>query len=397
MPMHKPLNLDHIHHAAIYVCCSSYGQAKQDLDFQEKVCRQRAENSQLHVVSVYTDEHTRAHKAGCHALHQLMADATTDAFRFVIVFSYDYLARNSYELALALMHLEAHSVRVIPAIDFPPFDNERIVHQAYLRENIAKYTNALTAAEKRTLATARLAENNLALAVNQALCIFPKHKLICDKCAAPMTLIKTKHPNGNASLGYACTNQLDDTCYKAVEDKTVLEQRIIEQAMTVMLTPHNIEITAQKIANFHIQEFGDETIDSLALLIDELQEQSKPMDMPNFSPERRKALKRLSQAAKISLPDAKLNLVKLRAANEIPQPVKTIRNWLVQLGDGDPCDPAFRRYFFDNFVRTAWVNDNRILVALNITLPNRAAGIAPVDASIAGEYADAVKPHVHLY
>ena len=206
---------------------------------------------------------------------------------------------------------------------------------------------------------------------------FASHKLLCDKCTAPMRGVYHTLANGEEAYSYACTNHIDDEeCHKVIEDKDALEINIVECAMSILLAPHNIDIVANQIIDLYNKEYSNEALAAREQAITNLLAQSTALQTPFFSDERREEMSPLLDIAKTGVPDAQLGHCRMRVAQTIPCTHDMVRAWLHKLSDCRSENPVFRHYFFDNFVRAAWVNDQRILVALNLQLPGRADGIA---------------------
>ena len=183
----------------------------------------------------------------------------------------------------------------------------------------------------------------------------PPHKFFCDKCTAPLDGVHHRLANGDEAYSYLCRNHdAPEACHKALEAKDALEAAIAEQAKSILLAPHNIDSAVEQIMELYTHEYSEE---SLAMR------------------------EHLLQTAKgNTVADAKLALFRMRVAQAIPCTHEDILAWLHKLGDCQAENPVFRRYFFDNFIRAAWVNDHRVLVALNLRLPGRADGIATFTA-----------------
>jgi|GEM_PF-6233749 len=482
--MKKDKALTHLHRAAIYTRYASYGQPVRTLPEQKRICREYANGHLCEVVQIYEDTPKLPGGTGRHALHTLIRDAEAGLFDYVIVFSYTYLAHNSYDLSICLERLRRLHVRVLPAVSFPELDSPRITLQACLRETSKQYASGLakellrlmhepigkhwfTATEalpgyllapnKRLIPDAPAADvlrkvfddaaNGADLskldayvkdklpqaahhtieallrdetyigtlpfelirvpnacpaivdpavfeAVQKRLDAAPlpanadrprfilDHKLYCDRCAAPMLGTQGQTTNGEPFLGYRCTNRNETyVCLKAYEDKEEAERFVAAKAAELLLTDFNIEAASLQIPTLYRQEFGKEAREAHEQTTRELRRQLKSGQTQPFSIAGSVELSHSKRNTTLALADAELNRIKLDVAGGIVCTADTVYTWLDKLTGLARLHhetESYRRYVIDAFVRAAWINDNRALVALHLPFPNRSDGIEAI-------------------
>ena len=101
--------------AVIYARYSSHGQNEQTIEGQIRVCKEYAAQHRLNVVNIYIDKHKTGTDVNRPQFQQMINDAKTNTFNYIIVYMLDRFARNRYYSTMYTFQLMQNDVKVISA------------------------------------------------------------------------------------------------------------------------------------------------------------------------------------------------------------------------------------------------------------------------------------------
>ena len=125
----------------IYARYSSDRQNEQSIAGQVEVCSEWARDNDINIVHIYHDEALTGRTDKRPAFQQMVKDAKSSKFDYVIVYKLDRFARNRFDSAMYKAQLKKHDVRVISAMENIADGPEGIILESVL-EGMAEYYSA---------------------------------------------------------------------------------------------------------------------------------------------------------------------------------------------------------------------------------------------------------------
>ena len=125
----------------IYARYSSDRQNEQSIQGQVDVCTEWAKNNDISIVNMYHDDALTGKTDHRPAFQQMIKDAKTEKFDYVIVYKLDRFARNRYDSAIYKAQLKKCNVRVLSAMESISEGPEGIILESVL-EGMAEYYSA---------------------------------------------------------------------------------------------------------------------------------------------------------------------------------------------------------------------------------------------------------------
>lgn len=146
-----------MNNAVIYARYSSHAQNEQTIEGQIRVCTEYAEKLNLKVIKTYIDKHKTGTDVNRPQFQQMISDAKTGAFSYVIVYMLDRFARNRYYSTIYSFQLSQNGVQVISAMENISESEEGELYRLFLEWNAEQYSKRLS---KRVLAGITTSVNN---------------------------------------------------------------------------------------------------------------------------------------------------------------------------------------------------------------------------------------------
>lgn len=125
----------------IYARYSSDRQNEQSIAGQVDVCTEWAKNNDINIIHIYHDEALSGKTDRRPDFQQMIKDAKSNKFDYIIVYKLDRFARNRYDSAVYKAQLKKYDVRVISAMENIADGPEGIILESVL-EGMAEYYSA---------------------------------------------------------------------------------------------------------------------------------------------------------------------------------------------------------------------------------------------------------------
>ena len=122
----------------LYCRYSSHSQREVSIDQQIKECRKFAERNGIEVVKVYDDRAMTGTNDRRPQFQQMLSDAETMRYQYVIVYSLDRFARDRYDSAVYKRQLKQYGKKVLSATENISDDPTGILMESLL-EGLAEY------------------------------------------------------------------------------------------------------------------------------------------------------------------------------------------------------------------------------------------------------------------
>lgn len=124
--------------AVVYARYSSHNQREESIEGQLRECHTYAEREGLTIINEYIDRGISAKTDNRPSFQQMIKDAESKTFNYIIVYTLDRFARNRYDSAMYKAKLKKCGVRIISATQAISTDPEGIILEAVL-EGMAEY------------------------------------------------------------------------------------------------------------------------------------------------------------------------------------------------------------------------------------------------------------------
>ena len=129
----------------IYARFSSHGQNEQSIEAQVRICKEFAESKGLKVVNMYNDKARTGTNDSRPAFQQMIADAKSGAFQYIIVYMFDRFARNRKDsIMYKEMLKEKYGIKVLSALEPIAEDEGGEFYEMFLDWNAEKYSKRLS-------------------------------------------------------------------------------------------------------------------------------------------------------------------------------------------------------------------------------------------------------------
>jgi len=129
----------------IYARFSSHGQNEQSIEAQVRICKEQAESKGLKAINIYTDKARTGTNDARPAFQKMIADASSGAFQYIIVYMFDRFARNRRDsIMYKEMLKEKYGIRVLSALEPIAEDEGGEFYEMFLDWNAEKYSKRLS-------------------------------------------------------------------------------------------------------------------------------------------------------------------------------------------------------------------------------------------------------------
>ncbi len=129
----------------IYARFSSYGQNEQSIEAQVRICKEQAESKGLKVINIYPDKARTGTNDSRPAFQKMIADASSGAFQYIIVYMFDRFARNRRDsIMYKEMLKEKYNIKVLSALEPIAEDEGGEFYEMFLEWNAEKYSKRLS-------------------------------------------------------------------------------------------------------------------------------------------------------------------------------------------------------------------------------------------------------------
>lgn len=129
----------------IYARFSSYGQNEQSIEAQVRICKEHAASKGLKVINIYPDKARSGTNDSRPAFQKMIADASSGAFKYIIVYMFDRFARNRRDSVMYKEMLkDKFGIRVISALEPIAEDEGGEFYEMFLDWNAEKYSKRLS-------------------------------------------------------------------------------------------------------------------------------------------------------------------------------------------------------------------------------------------------------------
>ena len=125
----------------IYARYSSDRQNEQSISGQVEVCTEWAKNNDVEIIQIYHDEALSGKTDKRPDFQQMIKDAKSGKFDYIIVYKLDRFARNRYDSAIYKAQLKKCNVRILSAMENIADGPEGIILESVL-EGMAEYYSA---------------------------------------------------------------------------------------------------------------------------------------------------------------------------------------------------------------------------------------------------------------
>ena len=138
----------------VYARFSSHGQNEQSIEAQVRICKEFAESKGLKLVNIYNDKARTGTNDSRPAFQQMITDAKSGAFQYIIVYMFDRFARNRRDsIMYKEMLKEKYGIRVLSALEPIAEDEGGEFYEMFLDWNAEKYSKRLSKRVKDGLDT----------------------------------------------------------------------------------------------------------------------------------------------------------------------------------------------------------------------------------------------------
>lgn len=124
--------------AAVYARYSSDNQREESIDAQIRAIKEYAKHEGVSIVKIYADEAKSATTDQRPQFLQMMEDAVTGLFDYVIVHKLDRFSRDRYDAAFYKRHLRKNNVRLLSVLEHLDDSPESVLMESVL-EGLAEY------------------------------------------------------------------------------------------------------------------------------------------------------------------------------------------------------------------------------------------------------------------
>ena len=129
----------------IYARFSSHGQNEQSIEAQVRICKEFAESKGLKTVNIYNDKARTGTNDSRPAFQQMISDAKSGAFKYIIVYMFDRFARNRRDsIMYKEMLKEKYGIKVLSALEPIAEDEGGEFYEMFLDWNAEKYSKRLS-------------------------------------------------------------------------------------------------------------------------------------------------------------------------------------------------------------------------------------------------------------
>ena len=135
--------------AVIYARFSSAAQNEQSIDGQLTVCHEYAERNGYQIIDEYIDRAISGRSDDRPQFQQMISDARSRAFQYVLVYKLDRFSRNRYDSAIYKVQLKKFGVKVISCMENIGDNPESIILEAVLEASAEYYSIDLAQKIKR--------------------------------------------------------------------------------------------------------------------------------------------------------------------------------------------------------------------------------------------------------
>ena len=131
--------------AVIYARYSSLSQNEQTNEGQVRICKAFAESKGFNVVKVYMDKARTGTNDHRPAFQKMISEASSEAFKNIIVYKFDRFARNRLDSMMYKQQLKKqYGVRVISALEPVSDDEGGELYEMFVEWNDEKYSQRLS-------------------------------------------------------------------------------------------------------------------------------------------------------------------------------------------------------------------------------------------------------------
>ena len=177
--------------AVIYARYSDEKQTEQSIEGQLRACREYAEHMNLRIVGEYIDRAISGRYSDRPNFQQMITDAKSHTFDYIIVYRLDRFARNRYDSAIYKNELKRNEVRVLSAMERLSDDPESILLEALLEATAEYYSVELAQKVNRGLKESALKCNSTGGTIPLGYKIENK-KYVVDEATAPIVKLTFK-------------------------------------------------------------------------------------------------------------------------------------------------------------------------------------------------------------
>ena len=131
--------------AVIYARFSSRGQNEQSIEAQINICTELANKNGYKIINIYTDKARTGTNDARPAFQQMIRDAESGAFQYILVYMFDRFARNRRDsIIYKEMLKDKYGVKVISALEPIADDEGGEFYEMFLEWNAEKYSKRLS-------------------------------------------------------------------------------------------------------------------------------------------------------------------------------------------------------------------------------------------------------------
>lgn len=131
-------HLSTLSEGVLYTRYSSHSQRDVSIEQQVKACKQFAERNGIKIVHIYEDHAMTGTNDKRPGFQQMIQDAKTSQWSYVIVYSLDRFARDRYDSAVYKRHLKEAGVKILSATENITDDPAGVLMESLL-EGLAEY------------------------------------------------------------------------------------------------------------------------------------------------------------------------------------------------------------------------------------------------------------------
>lgn len=135
--------------AVIYARFSSHTQQEQSIDGQLRVCKEFAKKHGYAVINEYIDRALTGRTDKRPAFLQMIEDAKSKNFQYILVYKLDRFSRNHYDSVLYKYQLKQNEVQVISATEAISNTDEGFLIEGMLEMMAEMYSRDLSQKVKR--------------------------------------------------------------------------------------------------------------------------------------------------------------------------------------------------------------------------------------------------------
>ena len=184
--------------AVIYARYSSDKQTEQSIEGQLRVCKEYAERNKINIINEYIDRALTGTNDNRPSFLQMIEDAQSKEFEFILVYKLDRFSRNKYDNVVYKHKLAQYGVKVISATEMISDTPEGAVMEGLLEMFAEMYSKDLSQKVKRGMRESAIKGNFLGGTPLYGYKVINKKVVIDEEKAPAIRYLFTEYADGKS-------------------------------------------------------------------------------------------------------------------------------------------------------------------------------------------------------